>query len=111
MATLATQVLAHAGTAPTYASAGASGDKCAVGSGLFLQVKNSDSSSHTVTIPIPETIDGQAVTSRVVTIPATGSGGTKMIPMLDIYKQPSDGLAHFTYDANTDLTVAVIQVS
>jgi hypothetical protein len=111
MATLATQPLAHAGSAPTYAAAGSSGDKCAVGSGLFLQVKNSDTASHTVTIPIPETVDGQAVTSRTVTIPATGSGGTKMIPLLEIYKQPSDGLAHLSYDAYADLTVGVFQVS
>lgn len=111
MATLAPQVLAHAGTAPSYAAASSGGDKAPVGSGLVLQVKNSDTASHTVTLPIPETVDGQAVTSRTVTVPAAGSGGTMLIPLLDIYKQTSDGLAHLSYDAATDLTVAVFQVS
>ena len=111
MATLATQVLAHGGTAPSYAAASSGGDKGATGSGVFLAVKNSDTATHTVTLPIPETIDGQAVTSRTVDVPAAGSGGTMFIPLLDIYKQPSDGLAHFSYDASTDLTVAVFRVS
>lgn len=110
MATLASQVIQHGGTAPSFAAASSGGDKALTGSGLVLLVKNSDTVTHTVTLPIPETVDGQAVTSRDVTIPAAASGGLEAIPLLSIYKQPSDGLAHFTYDASADLTVAVLQV-
>ena len=42
-------------------------------SNVILLVANSDSASHTVTIHLSETVDGQAVTSRTVAIPATNS--------------------------------------
>lgn len=108
MATLATQVVPHAGIAPTYGSAAGGGDKGVTGDGVMLHVKNGDSASHTVTLAIPETVDGQAVTSRAVTVSA---GSAKFIPLVDLYKNPSDGLAHWTYDGVTSVTVAVIRAS
>jgi len=108
MATLATQVIPHAGSAPAYSNASAGGDKGATGSGVLLHVKNGDASSHTLTFAIPETVDGQSVTSRTVTVAA---GAAKFIPLIDLYKSPSDGLAAWTYDAVTSVTVAVIRVS
>jgi hypothetical protein len=108
MATLATQVVPHGGSAPTYAAAAGGGDKGAAGEGVMLHVKNGDSASHTVTLAIPKTVDGQAVTSRAVAIAA---GAAKFIPLLDLYTNPSDGLAAWTYDAVTTVTIAVIRAS
>jgi hypothetical protein len=108
MATLATQVIPHGGVAPTYASASGGGDKAVPGAGVMLHVKNGDSGSHTVTLAIPRTVDGQAVASRVVTVAA---GAAKFIPIVSLYEDPSDGLAAWTYDAVTSVTVAVIRSS
>lgn len=108
MATLATQVIPHAGAAPTYGSAAGGGDKGTPGEGVMLHVKNGDSASHTVTLAIPALVDGQAIPSRAVVVSA---GSAKFIPILALYNNPSDGLAHWTYDAVTSVTVAVIRAS
>jgi hypothetical protein len=84
------------------------GDKAPTGSGVLLLVKNGDASAHTVTLAVPETVDGLSVTSRTVSVPASDTG---FIPLLDLYKSPSNGLATFTYDGVTSVTVAVIRVS
>lgn len=111
MATLPVKVIPHGGLslgAADYAPATASGDKAPTGTGVVLLVKNGDASAHTVTLAVPETVDGLAVTSRTVPVPA---GDTGFIPLLDLYKSPSDGLAAFTYDAVTSVTVAVIRAA
>lgn len=108
MATLATQVVPHTGLVPaTFGAAAAGGDKCATGSGVVLVVDNADSGPHTVTLATPGTVDGLAVTDRAVVVAA---GDVAYIPVLDLYKDPSDGLAHITYDAVTSVTVAVLRV-
>jgi hypothetical protein len=112
MATLPVKVIPHGGlslAASDYSAATASGgDKAPTGSGVVLLVKNGDSAAHTVTLAVPETVDGLAVTSRAVPVPA---GDTGFIPLLDLYRSPSDGLATFTYDAVTSVTVAVIRAA
>jgi hypothetical protein len=108
MATLATQIVPHTGIAPAYASAAGGGDKGALGDGVMLHVKNGDSASHTVTLAIPGEVDGLAVDSRTVTVSA---GSAKFIPLVGLYKNPSDGLAHWTYDGVTSVTVAVVRAS
>lgn len=107
MATLQTQVVPHTGLSATYPAASGGGDKCATGSGVFLHVKNGDSGTHTVTLATPGTDDGLAIADRTVTVAAAGA---QFIPVPDLYKDPSDGLAHITYDAVTSVTVAVLRV-
>lgn len=109
MATLVTQVVPDAGLLmPTLGAASGGGDKCATGSGVLLLAKNADSVSHTVTLATPQTVDGLAVTDRAVTIAA---GAEWLIPVPDLYKDPSDGLAHISYDGVTSVTVGVIRVA
>jgi hypothetical protein len=107
MATLATQVAPHTGLAVAFSAATSGGDKCATGSGLVLLVKNGDSGSHTVTLATPETVDALAVDDRPVSVAA---GAQQAIPVPDLYRDPSDGLAHITYDAVTSVTVAALRV-
>jgi hypothetical protein len=112
MATLPVKVIPHGGlslAASDYAAAtAAGGDKAPTGSGVVLLVKNGDSAAHTVTLAVPETVDGLTVNSRSVPVPA---GDTTLIPLPDLYKHPADGLATFTYDNTTSVTVAVIRTS
>jgi hypothetical protein len=112
MATLPVKVIPHGGLSlgtSDYAAATASGgDKAPTGSGVVLLVKNGDSAPHTVTLAVPETIDSLSVASRAVVVPA---GDTGFIPLLDLYKSPTTGLATFTYDAVTSVDVAVIRAS
>jgi hypothetical protein len=112
MATLTTHAVPHAGlvlASGDFVQAGSGGDKSAVGDGVVLIVKNGDSSAHTVTMATPGTVDSLAVADRAV---AVAAGDTGYIPVLDEYRDPSDGLAHFTYDATpSTLTVAVIRVA
>jgi hypothetical protein len=108
MATLATQVIPHDGVAPTYASAASGGDKGTPGAGVMIHVKNGDSGSHTLTLAVPGEVDSLAVASRAV---AVAAGAAKFIPLIDLYKDPATGLASWTYDAVTSVTIAVVRCS
>lgn len=107
MALLSPQSVTHAGLAPTYLPATSGGDTCPTGSGLLLAVKNGDSVSHTVTLVTPGTVDGLAVADRAI---AVGAGVTMLIPVADVYRDRSTGLASITYDGVTSVTVAAIRV-
>ena len=110
MATLSVKVVPHGGLTlanSDYQAATAGGDESATGSGMLLLVKNADEAAHTVTLAVPQTVDGLAVSSREVQVPA---GDTAFIPLLDLYKA-GNGLASWTYDAAAELTVAVIRVA
>jgi hypothetical protein len=107
MATLATQVIAQAGTAITFAAATGGGDACATGSDVKLLVKNGAGSSMTVTLVTPGNVDGDlAIADRAVTVAA---GVTTGIPITDRYLDPATGLAAITYSSVTTVTVAVIR--
>lgn len=107
MAALSTQQAVAAGLSVSYSSAAAGGDTAATGPGLALLVSNGDASSHTVTLATPGTVDGLAIADRAVTVAA---GALAVIPLADIYRNPSTGLASITYDAVTSLQVAVVRV-
>lgn len=112
MATLATQVIARAGLAPTYAAAAGGGDACETGDDVFLQVKNASGGALTVTVAIPataSTVSGVAYTNTAVSVPATT--GDRMIgPISNIYKDPTTGLATITYSGVTSLTVGCFKL-
>lgn len=91
------------------AAATAGGDTAPTGAGVFLVVKNADASSHTVTIAVPATVDGDlTITSRAVVVAAAK---TFFIPLTATYRNPTTGRAAITYDAVTSVTVAVIRVN
>lgn len=107
MALLSTQVVAPTGTALTFAAATVGGDTCATGSDVRLFVKNGSGSSITVTLVTPGTVDGDlAIADRTVTVAA---GAETAIPMTDLYRNPSTGVASITYSAVTTVTVAVVR--
>lgn len=109
MATLSTQVIALAGINPTYASAGASGDKVAPSERTFVHVKNGSASPVTVTLTATAAVRGQTVTSPTVSVPASGE---RMIGPLtaDLLAGSADGLVAITYSSNTTVTVAALRI-
>lgn len=76
------------------------------GSELVI-VKNGDASPHTMTVDIPVTVDGQAVTDKTVTVAA---GATVIAgPFGPEYRQ-ADGTVHLNFDSATSMTVGVINI-
>ena len=87
--------------------AAASGDTAQCGDGYVLWVKNGDASAKTVTLVVPGNLPtGDAYPDKQYTIPA---GEMWPLPLLGIYADPSDGLAHITYSATTSVTRAVVK--
>lgn len=106
MAQIATQYGSVTSGNLTLAAAAAS-DTAQVGDGIYLIVKNGDSSSHTVTITTPSTLaTGDAYPDKAYVVPA---GEMWFIPMLAIYADFTDGLAHLTWSATTSMTRAVFK--
>lgn len=106
MASLAAQVLAVAGTVPTYTAASAGGDTAPVGGGLRLHVVNGSASPITVTVVTPGTLGGLAIADAALSVPASGHG---FIPLTAVYRDPVTGRAAITYSATATVSVAVLQ--
>lgn len=109
MAALTTNVVGNTGLRidNLFVAANSGGDDCATGAGVELHVKNSGTSA-TVTLAYPGKYDGdQTVSGRTFTIAATT--GHSVIPVRDIYRDPTTGRASISYSSATNLTVAVIR--
>lgn len=107
MALIATQNVKLAGTAPTLAAA-AAGDTATCGHGYFLVVKNTNAATRDITIAVPGNLaTGVAYPDKVYAIAA--DTGELWIPLLDIYRDPSDQLAHITWSATANVTRAVVK--
>ena len=116
MATLTTRVVPHAGLvldraqASDYPAASAGGDACQTGAGVVLHVLNGDAASKTVTLNIPSAtkIDGDlTINNRAVVIAA---GKDAIIPVPDLFADPTTGLASITYSAVTSVKVAALRI-
>ncbi|MFI6909658.1 hypothetical protein ACIBKY_50945 [Nonomuraea sp. NPDC050394] len=75
---------------------------------MLLVAKNTDASAKNLLFDIPILIEGQTVTDRSVTIPATT--GLMMIgPFKPIYRQ-ANGKFHIDYSAVTGVSVKLISL-
>lgn len=91
-----------------FTPASGGGDTCPAGAGVNLIVKNGSGSSVTVTVAYPGKYDGdQSVSGRTFTVPATS--GEFVIPVRDVYRDPSTGVAAITYSSATSVTVACVR--
>lgn len=107
MAQITTFTVTVAGTAPTPRTA-ATGDTAQVGSGYVLEVTNGGASPVTVTLAYPgNLVTGDAIPDKAYTVAA---GASARIPLLGVYADPVDGLAHITYSATASVNVAVVKV-
>ncbi|MEV5211331.1 hypothetical protein AB0K35_28045 [Micromonospora sp. NPDC053740] len=88
-------------------TAAAASDTAKCGPGYRLLVNNGSGSSMTVTIAVPgNTSYGVAAPDKVFTIPA---GQLWEIPLLDVYRDPADRLAHLTWSSTTTVTRIVVK--
>lgn len=90
----------------TYTAAIADGHKVRYDNKTVLIFRNSHASTElTVTLQIPRTIDGQAVTDKTITVPATETRFVRGLS--DDYRQ-SDGMVYVDYSATTTVYIAVV---
>jgi hypothetical protein len=107
MALIATHTLTTAGTAPTFAAAAAN-DTAECGPGIYLEVRNTNAATRTVTITVPgNLVTGDAYPDKVYTVAALT--GELRIPLLDVYKDPTTRTAALTWSATADVTRAVVR--
>jgi hypothetical protein len=104
---LTAQVITRAGIAPSYAAANVDGHSWPNNGTQLLQVKNASGSPITVTFPIPVTVDGQAVASKTVSVPATT--GDRLIGPFPVQYNQLNGDLNVDFSAVTSVTVALLQ--
>lgn len=103
------QAAVRTGLSPTFTNAFVDGHMFVNNGRRALRIKNTDSSSKTVTVQFGTTVDGQTVPGKTITVPAnTGDVVTDFWPYS--YNQ-SDGRVYFDYSATTGVSVAVIEYS
>lgn len=107
MAQLAIQQIGD-GNDITFAAVGGSGDTVAFDDRTFLEFRNTNGSSRTVTIAIPGTVHGTAIPDLAVVVGATT--GIEKIKLTPDMVDPSSGNIAISYSATTDLTVAAQRV-
>lgn len=87
-------------------AAAAGGDTAPTGDGRFLVMVNGDISPHTATLATPGTVSGLPIGDAELVVPA---GETGIIPLSRRFAGTA-GRAAITYDAVTDVTVAVLEL-
>lgn len=107
MATLAYQQIGD-GADITFAAVGGSGDVVPFDDRGFLEFKNTNGSTRTVTIAIPGTNHGTATPDLAVVVAATT--GIEKIKMTADMVDMSTGMISISYSATADLTVAAQRV-
>jgi hypothetical protein len=109
MATYAVQTPVHQAVALTVVTP-ASGDLAPTGPANYLMVFNGSASPITVTLPIPS-FDGQAVTSRAVTVAASTLAAPVFVPIPVPASVYGPGTVAVTYSATATVSVYVLAAS
>ncbi|MEU8158044.1 hypothetical protein AB0B94_30695 [Micromonospora sp. NPDC048986] len=87
--------------------AAAANDTAKCGPGYSLLVNNGSGGEIDVTIAVPgNTSYGVAAPDKVFAVPA---GQLWEIPLLAVYADPTDGLAHITWESTTTVTRVVVR--
>jgi hypothetical protein len=111
MTTFVTQqvVRTGSGVTPTYNPTSAGGDKFSPGASVWVHAKNTNASPRIITFATAGKLAEFDVADMTATIPATT--GDKMLGPFpaDIFAA-ADGLVAMTYDAPTNLSIAVLQL-
>ena len=111
MATLTATALSRAGIDLTGAAATVTtGDDWINTGAEVLLVKNGDTNPTTLTIAIPATLDGQAVASRTVAVPAGKTYAIGPFPP-NIYNVSATGKVSVVASSVTSLTLFLVKVA
>lgn len=107
---LTVQPIGRTGITPSYANANADGNSFANSGREFLHIKNG-ATDCVVTVQTPRTVDGQAVTSRTVTVTASQERMIGPFPPAIFNQGGSLGdVVHVDYDDESNVTVAVFRL-
>jgi hypothetical protein len=108
--TLAVQAISRLGVEPAFAAAETDGNAWNNTGREFLHVKNG-ATACVVTVLTPRTVDGQAVTARTVTVPATEERVIGPFPPETFNQRGAAGdVVHVNYDDVTNVTVGVFRL-
>lgn len=108
MGQLAYQQAKIAGTALTYAAAGAGGDTVTPNDHGAVLVRNGSGASVNVTIAVPgNTRFGQPEPDVIVAVPAGADAAVGPFPSV---LSDTDGLVHLSYSSAASVTVAAVQI-
>lgn len=107
MAEIPLRTPSHTGLNLALGNAAAS-DTAQCGPGYTLLVNNASGGEVDVTIAVAgNTSYGVAAPDKVVAVPA---GQLWAIPLLEVYRDPSDRMAHISWESTTSVTRAVIKL-
>jgi hypothetical protein len=107
MANLAIQQIGD-GVDITFGAVGGAGDTIDFDDRTFLEYKNTDAATRTVTVAIPGTVHGTAIPDLAVIVAATT--GVEKIKLTPDMVDPSNGKINITYSATANLTAAAQRV-
>lgn len=108
--TLTPQLVARTGLTPIYAAPDVTGNNWVNNGTQYLHVKNANAGACTITFPVPVLVDGQAVASRTVVVPATT--GDKMIgPFAASQYNDAFGSVNCTWSLVASVTCALLQIT
>ena len=114
MAQYTTNVVPLAGTLVrallTAASTPVNGDTCATGTGTFLLVENTGGGSCVVSIATPGLVEGDLLVPARATTAVPITTGLNVIPLTDVHKDPTTGLATLTFSATSGVKAIVLRV-
>jgi hypothetical protein len=78
------------------------------GKKTFIYVKNTDGSAHDVEIQIQQTVDGETVPSKTVSVPATT--GERLIGPFDRGPYNIAGVIYIDFPVQTGMSVAGLKI-
>lgn len=114
MAQYATNVVPLNGTACrallTAAGTPATGDTCATGTGTFLLAENTSAGAITITIATPQLVEGDLQVPGRATTPVPITNGLNIIPLTDVHRDATTGLATLTFSTSPATGMKVICV-
>lgn len=94
------------GLTPIPDPASAGGDEAPTGNGRILYVINVGAAGADVTVATPGTVKGLDVQDVINTVAV---GDVWLLPLTDVFRNPSTGRASVTYTDNTVFEVAVLE--
>lgn len=110
MALLTPQDITRAGLTPTFAAATVTtGDTFVNDERTFVRVKNASGSAITATATVVRQVDGQVVTARTVTVPAT-TGDVSFGPFPAGDYNDANNIVTVVCSAVTSVTIAAIRL-
>lgn len=112
MATLTVQTVNRSGITPSLTAASSGGDEFANDGGVWLEIWNDHATdSRTVTIAVQRTVDGQAVTSRTVTVTAANDRGSAGPWPVGDYNDANSKVQITYSDSGADIRVGVFDLT